>query len=147
MQVIFWKCMVFWILLIAAIPFWLCLIYFFNFEPNISWLRENIGTYLYIAAALPVLEEIVFRGFLQGQFVKRLGDRGLGVLSYANILTSMVFCAMHFFYHSPLWAALVLIPSLIFGYSKDKYKTLAAPIILHVFYNAGYFLIFGTSTH
>ena len=33
----------------------------------------------------------------------------------------------------------MLLPSLLFGYFKDRYRSLTIPIILHVFYNAGYF--------
>jgi membrane protease YdiL (CAAX protease family) len=146
MQLRFYKSAGFWFFLLAAIPFWLCLIVFFDLESNLNWFREHLLTYLYVGLLLPIVEEIVFRGFIQEQFAKHFGDRGLGVLSYANILTSVVFCVLHFVYHPPLWAVMVLIPSLIFGYFKDQYKSLAAPIILHVFYNAGYFLIFGATT-
>ncbi len=44
--------------------------------------------------------------------------------------------------HGPLWAALVFFPSLVFGFFKDRTKHLVAPVILHVFYNAGYFWLF-----
>ena len=57
-------------------------------------------------------------------------------------LISLVFTGLHFIYHPPLWAASVLLPSLVFGYFKDRYRTLTTPIILHVFYNAGYFWLF-----
>ncbi len=142
-QTRFYKSTNFWLFLLVAIPFWLCLIYVFNVETNFRWFREHLLSYLYLALLLPVLEEIVFRGFIQEQLSKVFDNRRLGMLSYANIATSVIFCALHFFYHHPVWAALVFIPSLIFGYCKDQYKTLIAPIILHVFYNAGYFLIFG----
>ena len=61
----------------------------------------------------------------------------------ANLLTSLVFAGMHFFYHLPLWAAAVFIPSLVFGYFKDKYLSLGPPILLHVYYNSGYYWLFG----
>jgi hypothetical protein len=35
----------------------------------------------------------------------------------------------------------VFIPSVAFGLLKDRYKTLLAPIALHCYYNAGYFLV------
>jgi len=49
-----------------------------------------------------------------------------------------VFTGLHFIYQPPLWAALVLFPSLVFGFFKDRTRGLAAPIILHSFYNAGF---------
>ncbi len=147
MQTVFYKGIGFWFFLLAAIPFWVCLIYFFNIDVNFNWFREYLVKYLYVALLLPIIEEIVFRGFLQQQLGKYLADRSVGILSYANILTSIIFSALHFINHPPVWAVLVLIPSLIFGYFKDQYKSLAAPIIMHVFYNAGYFLIFGAVTN
>lgn len=51
--------------------------------------------------------------------------------------------ALHFLYRPLPWAALVFVPSLIFGYFKDKYHGLSAPIQLHIFYNTGYYWIFG----
>ena len=143
MQTSFWRSAAFWLFITAAIPFWLCLIFFFDHKTNFTWFREHVWTYLLLGAALPVLEEIVFRGFLQEQLSKYLSSRHVGVLSYANILTSIIFSLLHLIVHSPAWALLVLVPSLIFGYFKDRFKTLGAPIALHVFYNAGYFLIFG----
>ena len=64
------------------------------------------------------------------------------MVTHANLITSLVFTGLHFIYHPPLWAASVLLPSLVFGYFKDRYRTLTTPIILHVFYNAGYFWLF-----
>ncbi len=145
MQASYFKSAVFWIFLLAAIPFWLCLIWCFNLETDFNWFREHLSIYLYAGLLLPVIEEIVFRGFIQGQLEKFLGVRRIGVLSYANILTSLIFTAVHFLNHPPAWAILVLIPSLIFGYFRDKDNTLVTPVILHVFYNAGYFLIFGAA--
>ena len=72
----------------------------------------------------------------------RLKPWRLGPLSHANILTSVLFTALHFINHPPLWAAAVLFPSLVFGLFKDRSGGLAAPIILHVFYNSGYFWLF-----
>ena len=62
---------------------------------------------------------------------------------HANLLTSLLFTALHFINHAPLWAAAVFFPSLVFGFFKDRTGKLAAPIILHVFYNSGYFWLFG----
>ena len=60
-----------------------------------------------------------------------------------GVLTSLLFTALHFINHAPLWAAAVFFPSLVFGFFKDRTGKLAAPIILHVFYNSGYFWLFG----
>ena len=90
----------------------------------------------------PVLEEIVFRGLIQEFVHDYLSKARLGPLSHANLLTSVLFTGMHFVNHSPLWAALVFFPSLVFGFFKDRTQGLMAPIILHVFYNAGFLWLF-----
>ena len=99
--------------------------------------------FLLAALAYPVLEEIVFRGLLQGTlYACPFGRKRLGPLSWANLLASFAFTGFHFFYHSPLWAVAVIFPSLVFGYFRDKYQSLLPPIILHVFYNTGFFWLF-----
>ncbi|MEO7557618.1 MAG: JDVT-CTERM system glutamic-type intramembrane protease, partial [Gammaproteobacteria bacterium] len=60
----------------------------------------------------------------------------------ANVATTLLFAGFHFFYHAPLWAALVILPSLIFGYFRDRHQRVLPAIVLHVFYNAGYFWLF-----
>ncbi len=97
----------------------------------------------------PVLEEVAFRGALQGSLRQGLGTLGPWPgLSLANILTSIVFVLLHLLYHPPLWALAVLIPSLLFGYFRDRFDgapdALLAPIALHAWYNAGWFWLFET---
>lgn len=105
--------------------------------------------FLLLAGVYPVLEEIVFRGGLQGRLREcSWGLNRIGPLSFANVLTSVAFTLLHFLAHPPLAAALVFAPSLIFGYFRDRTNGdrmhgLGAPIALHCWYNAGYFLIFG----
>jgi membrane protease YdiL (CAAX protease family) len=90
-----------------------------------------------------VLEEIVFRGALQDTCHRYLKPHALGPISLANVVTSLVFMALHFFYHPMPWAVSVIAPSLVFGYFKDRHRSLSAPIQLHSFYNAGYYWLFG----
>jgi membrane protease YdiL (CAAX protease family) len=35
----------------------------------------------------------------------------------------------------------VFAPSLVFGYFRERYGSIAPGAVLHVFYNAGYFLL------
>jgi len=102
------------------------------------------GPLLMLAIIYPVLEEMVFRGALQGWMRKRSwGLRQFGPLTTANMLTSFVFTSFHFLAHPPIAAAMVFAPSLIFGYFRDRTHGLGTPIALHCWYNTGYFLIFG----
>ena len=126
----------------AALIFWGLLFVISSPEVNLAWpLREPLR-FIYPAMLYPIIEEIIFRGFLQEFIQARIRPWRLGPLTHANILTSLIFTALHFINHPPLWAAAVLLPSLLFGLTKDRSGGLAAPIVLHVFYNSGYFWLF-----
>lgn len=89
----------------------------------------------------PVLEELAFRGLLQGWLLSYPWGRGsrLGVTA-ANLLTTAAFSALHFLHHPPAWAALVAVPSLVFGFFRDRSGTVLPAIILHAAYNLFYVL-------
>ncbi|MDX8391029.1 MAG: JDVT-CTERM system glutamic-type intramembrane protease [Mariprofundaceae bacterium] len=92
----------------------------------------------------PTLEELVFRGLLQGRLIEfDWGGRQLAGISVANMLTTVVFSLLHLVNHAPQWALAVIVPSLVFGYFRDRYNGWIIPsIALHCYYNTGYFLIF-----
>lgn len=97
-----------------------------------------------VALIYPVLEEILFRGLLQGGLWHLPWARkSCGPVSRANLLTSIIFTLLHTLTHPPLMAAAVLIPSLVFGWFRDRDERLLIPVALHAYYNSGYFLIFG----
>ena len=128
--------------LLAALLFW-ALLYAFT-TPDIHWDWPLRAPWLFLWPALfyPVLEEIIFRGLVQDLAHRHLRAWRWGPISHANLYTSLLFTALHFIHQPPLWAAAVIFPSLVFGYFKDKYHGLTAPILLHVFYNAGFFWLF-----
>ena len=139
----FWRDPPFYAAIAAAPVYWLVLYATTRAHSALDWpLREPL-LFLYPALFYPVVEELVFRGLIQDLAHRHLKPWRLGPLTHANILTSIVFTALHFIYHPPLWAAAVLAPSLLFGFFKDRSGMLAAPIVLHVFYNSGYFWLFG----
>lgn len=98
--------------------------------------------YLMLLLVLPVLEEVVFRGFVQDLLQRWFRQRRVLSLSYANLLTSVGFVLAHIPYHPLLWSLAVFVPSVIFGFFKDRYNSLLPPVLLHVFYNIGYFLLY-----
>lgn len=135
---------------LAAAPFaWGVMAWTFPPGFHIDRALSEPGLFLMLAIIYPVLEEMVFRGALQGWLRERSwGLRRFGLLTIANMLTSVVFTSLHFFAHPPLAAMLVFAPSLIFGYFRDRTDGdqmygLGAPIALHCWYNTGYFIIFG----
>ena len=103
----------------------------------------TLSVLLMTIVVYPVLEEIVFRGALQGWLLGfvRARHRILGI-SLANLVTSLVFTALHFINHPPLWAALVLLPSFVFGWARERFDSILPAIVLHIFYNAGFILLF-----
>lgn len=122
-------------ILLAAICLWL----FIQIvgKPNTStWSLSGIALSIFI---YPILEEIVFRGQLQA-FLLRYKVRFLG-LSLANLITSVVFSALHLLYQAPLWAIAIFVPSLIFGFFYDRYQSVIPSILLHIYYNAIFFLM------
>lgn len=124
----------------AALPFWAWL--WWLRPPLHPWLQlqANWWPALVIILVYPVVEEIVFRGALQGWLLTRVHQR-LGPISAANGLTSIVFTVLHGLRWLTGWSLLVILPSLVFGYFRERSGGLAAPILLHAFYNAGFYLI------
>jgi len=134
--------------LAVAPVFWVGLYAFTHPVVNLSWPFQSPLRFALLAVFYPVLEEIIFRGWLQEELHKwALGSRIFARLSLANLLTSTVFSIAHVLYHSARWAAATFFPSLVFGYFKDKSRRLFPSIVLHVFYNAGYFWFFGASLY
>lgn len=131
-----------WAAIICGPAFWALLWFAGQSVAPLERLSQAWWPLMMVVLIYPVLEEVVFRGGLQPWLSEKLGDKRRLGISQANVLTSLVFTAMHFLYHPPLWAAGVFAPSLIFGYFKDRYPGLFAPIMLHVFYNAGYAILY-----
>lgn len=132
----------FWIALSLGPLCWLGL-WLLQGRPSLAPKIQDPVTWGMLVVIYPVLEEIVFRGGLQGWLLDRPKfDRQCCGLTLANLLTSLVFTALHFLNHPPLWAALVLFPSLVFGWSRDRHASLSGAIVLHVFYNFGMLTLF-----
>lgn len=138
----FWRDPLFYLALAAAVIFWVLLYLLTQPEVNLGWIFDQPSRLLFAVLLYPVAEELVFRGLVQDLMHRHLPAWHAGPVSHANLLTSLLFSAMHFINHPPVWAAAVLVPSLVFGFFKDRTGTLGAPIALHVFYNGGYFLVF-----
>lgn len=138
----YWRDPLFYAAMAAGMVFWLILFALTDPQPDPGWALREPLRFLVPALVYPVVEELVFRGLIQDLAQEYLKPWRLGPLTHANILTSLLFTALHFINHPPLWAAGVLAPSLVFGFFRERTAGLAAPIVLHSFYNSGYFLIF-----
>ncbi len=106
-------------------------------------LREHPLRFAMLVLAYPILEEFVFRGVLQPSLAARMRGRALPGVSTANIVTSALFALAHLLYHPPAIALATFFPSIVFGHMRDRYQHLVPGMLLHAFYNAGYFWMFG----
>jgi membrane protease YdiL (CAAX protease family) len=113
---------------------------------NLSWPAHEPLRFALLALAYPVVEELAFRGYVQGVILRTsAGSRSWRGWSLANGATSVLFALAHVFAHAPLWAAAALFPSLVFGFFRDRYGRVLPSIGLHVWYNVGYFWLFGAA--
>ena len=133
----------FWAALAAGPAFWGLLLAAGAPAGPPGWILDRPAAFLGVALVYPVAEEAVFRGLIQEELARRLPPSArLGPASASNLATSVLFSALHLFTHAPLWAAGVLLPSLVLGFFKERHGGLAGPMVLHASYNAGYFLLF-----
>lgn len=116
----------------------LFLFVFHGFMPLFSSSFEfNWRVFLSLVIWQPLIEEMLFRGIIQGQFAKReWGKRSWLSISTANLITSVLFAVIHIINSSPLFALTVIVPSLVFGYFRDYCNSIYPSIILHSAYNA-----------
>ncbi len=129
--------------ILAAPLFWVALLVLTRPAVDLTWPVSAPLAFLLPALAYPVLEEIAFRGALQGALWKsRLANYTWGPVSAPNLLTSMAFVAAHLFWQASYIALSVSVPSLIFGYFRDRYRNIVPAVLLHVFYNTGFVLLF-----
>jgi hypothetical protein len=125
---------------------WLSMIVLFALQPDP---RHALWSPVFLSVALwqPLCEELLFRGLIQGHLLESMPKQKTWFgLSIANLLTSFVFSLAHLANHSVSWSLLVLLPSLCFGFVRDRFRSVYPSIILHAFYNSGYFLLTGGAT-
>jgi len=102
-----------------------------DFMLNITYPTELSKWLLVIAIAFfaPILEELIFRGFL----LKGFSNSFLGIYG-AIVLTSLIWAMIHTQYE---WGYLVIIfiTGLVLGYAKIKTNSLFIPILMHITFN------------
>lgn len=106
---------------------------------------DGIALTVFLSSVIlyPVIEELAFRGFIQTWLLEKSIFRNTPLLklSYANLVTSFLFASFHLFNQSPLWAALIFAPSLVFGYLRERYEAVTPSIVMHAWYNLGFLLL------
>lgn len=106
----------------------------------VYFLKMTFGHPLYLFFAIlaiivfaPIIEELLFRGFLQSFIRKHLGSK------QAIFITSLLFSLFHFSIEQKM-ANLTIIASLFvfslfLGFVYEKRGSLASPIVLHALFN------------
>ena len=121
---------------------WIALALALNVQPSPAWILGDPVRALSLVVAWPLLEEALFRGGVQPALLRtRWGAREAWGLTTANVATSVLFAAAHLASQAPEWAAAAFVPSLVFGHFRERYGSIVPGAALHVFYNAGYFLL------
>ncbi len=129
--------------LLAGLGFWLGLWLAVPIRP-LPLSQILSPAFFLLVVGHPALEEVLFRGYLQSYCSKQpWGQRTWRGVTLANAGTALAFTLGHLWTHPPLWALAVLAPALVFGYSRERYASLYPGLLLHIFYNAGYFGLVG----
>ena len=125
--------------LLAAVPVWLALALSVG-----EYMRYPAGMWAWASLLLvqPVLEELVFRGILQGQVLRLMSLNGeprrLGPVTLANVLVTVGFVALHLRAQASGWALAVAGPSLVLGHLRERFGSVWPAMLVHAFYNAGF---------
>ena len=124
--------------LFSAFPVWVVL--WFSVIPTFDIDDHSLAGVLVLSVIwYPVLEEVLFRGIVQGAiFYKQWGRKYFIGFSVANLLASLLFAFAHFWYQSVIWGVLIFVPSLVYGIFRDRYSSIYPGILLHAFYNGGF---------
>jgi membrane protease YdiL (CAAX protease family) len=89
-----------------------------------------VVTGLFLVVGAPFVEELLFRGLIQGAFTRRVGA------TPAIFITAIIFSFAHVLNEGP-FAPLVLFPAaLILGYLRHRTGRLAAGMVAHSTFNA-----------
>ena len=103
-----------------------------------EYFKDGLYGAIELFAFIPIIEEVLFRGLLQGWLLhKEWFNQLTAGASRANWCTSIVFACAHFWQH-----ALILVPgyfvvSLLLGHFRERYRGILVPVLLHGYYNLG----------
>lgn len=92
------------------------------FSPNVGYFWLILG----ISIMAPVVEELLFRGIIQGELRKAMPDW------LAIIIQAIVFALFHM---EPIQSSYVLLPGLLLGLAYYWSRSIWVPIIMHITFN------------
>lgn len=125
--------------LLAAVPVWLALAVWAGPQMRVP---PGLWAWATLVLVQPLLEELVFRGILQGQALALLSKDGqphrLGPVTLANALVTVAFVLLHLRAQPLAWALAVLVPSLVLGHLRERFASVWPSVLVHAVYNAGF---------
>jgi membrane protease YdiL (CAAX protease family) len=99
----------------------------------VRWVLEEKSLFILVSLIFfgiviaPVIEEIMFRGFLQPALKNSIGSR------YAIVVSASLFAAVHM----DIFAFFqIFILGILLGYLYEKTQTLVAPVVVHILHNS-----------
>ena len=125
----------FLVALLAAFPVWSAIGLAARDYMQVTFTTVALISFVVIQ---PAVEELAFRGALQGFLLQRGAARRIGPISFANLATTAAFVAVHFSAQPPVWALAVAVPSLVFGHLRERFASVLPAVALHSIYNAGF---------
>ncbi len=102
-----------------------------------DWFTWLTYQFLYVAVA----EEMFFRGYLQANVTKWLGDTHLGGQYVAVVLSAGCFALAHVAVQGQMTSLFTFLPGLILAWLFLQTRSLLAPILFHGFANVSYGVI------
>ncbi len=127
-------------ILIATIP--VAIIFFILILTGYARVGDiDFKSVLLFLILIPLIEEYLFRGLFQSILLTKLSG-SIYIVSYANIITSIIFSLSHLFYNDLLHSFLVFFPSLVFGILYDRSRSIIPSFITHLIYNINIFIIY-----
>lgn len=125
--------------LLIAVPVWLALGVWAGEHMRYP---DGMRAWASLLLVQPVLEELVFRGILQGQALRLLCSNGeprrLGPVTLANVLVTAGFVVLHLCAQPLAWALAVIAPSLVVGHLRERLGSVWPAMLVHAIYNAGF---------
>ena len=125
--------------LLLAVPVWVAL---GLLAGPLMYAPPGWRAWISFALFYPVVEEVLFRGILQGAALRLTTKNGkvprLGPVSCANVLVSFAFVAFHVPSQPLGWALAVAVPSLILGHLRERFASVWPPALVHAVYNGGF---------
>ena len=113
-----------------------------------AWDQDYFSNGIIYAIALftliPLAEEILFRGLIQGWLLEKRWFSLLSAgVSRANWGTSVLFASVHAWQHALMLVPGYFIVSLLLGHFRERYRGILVPVLLHGYYNLGLMIISG----